>query len=307
MLSVVIPAFNESEMLLKSAEVINRILKQNNILCELVYVDDGSSDDTWNKIEEAAKRHPNVRGVKFSRNFGKEAAIMAGLAEARGDCCAVIDCDLQHPPEKLVEMYRLWEQGYEVIEGVKSDRGNEGALHRLFAKFFYFLVSKATGFDMQNMSDFKLLDRKVVDSILELHEKKAFFRATSSWVGFKTAKVEFEVQEREAGVSKWSTANLTKYAIRNITSFSAAPMQIVTVFGFVMLAVSVVFSIISIIQKISGIAVAGFTTVILLVAFSSSIIMISIGIVGYYISRIFDEVKNRPTYIVSEICKEKEE
>ena len=307
MLSVVIPAFNESEMLLKSAEVINRVLKQNNILCELVYVDDGSSDDTWNKIEEAAKRHPNVRGVKFSRNFGKEAAIMAGLTEAGGDCCAVIDCDLQHPPEKLVEMYRLWEQGYEVIEGVKSDRGNEGALHRLFAKFFYFLVSKATGFDMQNMSDFKLLDRKVVDSILELHEKKAFFRATSSWVGFKTAKVEFEVQEREAGVSKWSTANLTKYAIRNITSFSAAPMQIVTVFGFVILAVSVVFSIISIIQKISGIAVEGFTTVILLVAFSSSIIMISIGIVGYYISRIFDEVKNRPTYIVSEICKEKEE
>ena len=232
---------------------------------------------------------------------------MAGLTEAGGDCCAVIDCDLQHPPEKLVEMYRLWEQGYEVIEGVKSDRGNEGALHRLFAKFFYFLVSKATGFDMQNMSDFKLLDRKVVDSILELHEKKAFFRATSSWVGFKTAKVEFEVQEREAGVSKWSTANLTKYAIRNITSFSAAPMQIVTVFGFVILAVSVVFSIISIIQKISGIAVEGFTTVILLVAFSSSIIMISIGIVGYYISRIFDEVKNRPTYIVSEICKEKEE
>ena len=307
MLSVVIPAFNESEMLLKSAEVINRVLKQNNILCELVYVDDGSSDDTWNKIEEAAKRHPNVRGVKFSRNFGKEAAIMAGLTEAGGDCCAVIDCDLQHPPEKLVEMYRLWEQGYEVIEGVKSDRGNEGALHRLFAKFFYFLVSKATGFDMQNMSDFKLLDRKVVDSILELHEKKAFVRATSSWVGFKTAKVEFEVQEPEAGVSKWSTANLTKYAIRNITSFSAAPMQIVTVFGFVILAVSVVFSIISIIQKISGIAVEGFTTVILLVAFSSSIIMISIGIVGYYISRIFDEVKNRPTYIVSEICKEKEE
>lgn len=307
MLSVVIPAFNESEMLLKSSEVINRILKQNNILCELVYVDDGSIDDTWKKIEEAAKCHTNVRGVKFSRNFGKEAAIMAGLAEARGDCCAVIDCDLQHPPEKLVEMYRLWEQGYEVIEGVKSDRGNEGALHRLFAKFFYFLVSKATGFDMQNMSDFKLLDRKVVDSILELHEKKAFFRAMSSWVGFKTAKVEFEVQEREAGVSKWSTANLTKYAIRNITSFSAAPMQIVTVFGFVMLTVSVVFSIISIIQKISGIAVAGFTTVILLVAFSSSIIMISIGIVGYYISRIFDEVKNRPTYIVSEICKEKEE
>lgn len=307
MLSVVIPAFNESEMLLKSSEVINRILKQNNILCELVYVDDGSIDDTWKKIEEAAKCHTNVRGVKFSRNFGKEAAIMAGLAEARGDCCAVIDCDLQHPPEKLVEMYRLWEQGYEVIEGVKSDRGNEGALHRLFAKFFYFLVSKATGFDMQNMSDFKLLDRKVVDSILELNEKKAFFRAMSSWVGFKTAKVEFEVQEREAGVSKWSTANLTKYAIRNITSFSAAPMQIVTVFGFVMLTVSVVFSIISIIQKISGIAVAGFTTVILLVAFSSSIIMISIGIVGYYISRIFDEVKNRPTYIVSEICKEKEE
>ncbi len=307
MLSVVIPAYNENEMLTKSAEVINNVLKQNDIPCELVYVDDGSSDDTWNKIEAAAELHCNVRGVKFSRNFGKEAAIMAGLSEAKGDCCAVIDCDLQHPPEKLVEMYRLWEQGYEVVEGVKSDRGNESALHEFFAKAFYSLVSKATGFDMQSMSDFKLLDRKAVNEIIKLNEKKAFFRAMSSWVGFKTARVEFEVQEREAGVSKWSTLNLTKYAIRNITSFSSAPMQLVTVLGVIILAISLVFSVIAIVQKILGIAVAGFTTVILLMMFSNSIIMISIGIVGYYISRIFEEVKNRPIYIVSEIYEKKEQ
>ena len=302
MLSVVIPAYNEEAMIAKTASTIENILSDAQIPCELVFVDDGSKDATWAQIQRAAENSGAVRGVHFSRNFGKEAAIIAGLTEAAGDCCVVIDCDLQHPPEKIVEMYRLWEEGYEIIEGQKSSRGREGKLHSFAAKTFYSLISSATGVDMANASDFKLLDRKAVNVLINMRERKAFFRALSSWIGFKTTHVEFEVQEREAGESKWSTLALTKYALSNISSFSSAPMQIVTVLGFVMLAISLVLGCISLVQKIMGQALEGFTTVILIQLFSSSIVMISLGIIGYYIAKIYEEIKGRPRYIVAETC-----
>lgn len=302
MLSVIVPAYNEEAMLEKTAAVIAGILSEAEIPCELLFVDDGSKDQTWMKIQLASEKYPQVRGVHFSRNFGKEAAIMAGLTEAKGDCCVVIDCDLQHPPEKIVEMYRLWEQGYEVIEGQKSSRGTEGKLHTLAAKTFYSVISAATGFDMENASDFKLLDRKAVNVLINMRERNAFFRALSSWIGFKTASVEFDVKDREAGESKWSTMALVKYAVNNISSFSTAPMQIVTFLGCLMLAASAVFGGISLVQKFSGQALEGFTTVILLLLFSSSIIMISLGIIGYYIARIYEEIKGRPRYIIAQTC-----
>lgn len=230
---------------------------------------------------------------------------MAGLAEACGECCVIIDCDLQHPPEKMVEMYRLWEQGYEIVEGQKSSRGNEGKVHSFAARAFYSIISKAVGFDMTDASDFKLLDRKAVNVLLNIKEKNAFFRALSSWIGFKTAYVKFDVQERSAGTSKWSSASLIKYAINNISSFSTVPMQIVTVLGGVMLFFSIVFGGIAFVQKMSGQALEGFTTVILLQLFSSSVIMISLGIIGYYIAKIYEEVKGRPRYIISDTCGER--
>lgn len=302
MLSVVIPAYNEQAMIDTTAKTISGILKENNISYELLFVNDGSKDKTWENIQSAAEKYDGVRGLCFSRNFGKESAMMAGLANAEGDCAVVIDCDLQHPPEKIVEMYRLWEQGYEVIEGVKADRGEESALHRFSAKCFYSLISKATKIDMSRASDFKLMDRRAVDVLLNLREKDAFFRALSSWVGFKTTQIEFEVQERTEGESKWSTWSLVKYAVSNISSFSAAPMQIVTVLGVLMLIVTAVFGLISIVQKIMGVALGGFTTVILLQLFTGSIIMMSLGVIGYYIAKIYEEVKDRPRFIISESC-----
>ena len=302
MLSVIIPAYNEEAMIEKAASVISNVLANAEITCELVFVDDGSKDETWQKIMAISSNHSIVRGIHFSRNFGKEAAIMAGLTEATGDCCVVIDCDLQHPPEKIVEMYRLWEQGYEIIEGQKSSRGTEGKLHQFAAKTFYSVISAATGFDMANASDFKLLDRKAVNVIINMHEKNAFFRALSAWVGFNTAAVEFDVQEREAGESKWSTLSLVRYALSNISSFSTAPMQIVTVLGVIMLVISLLLSGIALVQKIYGQALEGFTTVILIQLFSSSIIMISLGVIGYYIAKIYEEIKGRPRYIIAEAC-----
>ncbi|MBO5544137.1 MAG: glycosyltransferase family 2 protein [Oscillospiraceae bacterium] len=298
-LTVILPAYNEEKMIRTAAETISGLLDDAKIPFELLFVDDGSRDSTWREIQSAARQDPRVRGLHFSRNFGKEAAMFAGLEKAAGACCVVIDCDLQHPPEKIIEMYRLWQEGFEVVEGIKSDRGEETAFHRFASKRFYDLISLATGMDMASSSDFKLLDRKVVDALNAMPERNVFFRALSFWVGFRKTEVHYEVRERTAGVSKWSTKSLIRYAITNIGSFSSAPLHIVTILGLVMLVVMVVFGIISLVQKITGVALGGFTTVILLLLFIGSILMISLGIIGYYIARIYDEIKGRPRYIIA--------
>ena len=302
MLSVVLPSYNEEKMIPIAAERLGKILTDAKIDYELLFVDDGSRDRTWEEIRRCAKEDRHVVGVHFSRNFGKESAMFAGLEQAKGDCVVVMDCDLQHPPEKIVEMFRLWEEGYEVVEGIKEDRGEESAMHRFASNCFYSLISRATGMDMGASSDFKLLDRKVVDTLNALPERNVFFRALSFWVGFKKAEVRYRVQERTEGESKWSTKSLIKYAVTNITSFSSAPLHIVTVMGVVTLIVAVVFGVISLVQKIMGIAQPGFTTVILLLLLIGSFLMISLGIIGYYLARIYDEIKGRPRYIISRIC-----
>ena len=299
MLSVVLPAYNEEKMIVRAAQEVGKVLENARISYELVFVDDGSKDATWRQIEETAKENPHITGVHFSRNFGKEAAMFAGLANAKGDCCVVMDCDLQHPPETLVEMYRLWEQGYEVVEGVKRTRGKESALHRASAGMFYKIISKAVGIDMSRASDFKLMDRRAVDAILEMPERNAFFRALSSWVGFRSASVEFDVQERTEGESKWSTGALIRYAVTNIVAFSSAPMQFVTFAGIGVFLLGIILGIQTLVKYFMGHAVEGFTTVILLILFIGSIIMISLGIIGYYISKIYEEVKGRPRYLIS--------
>ena len=300
MLSVILPAYNEEKMITTAAQTLRDILDAENIPFELIFVNDGSKDATWKEICLAREADERVCGVCFSRNFGKEAAMFAGLEKARGDCCVVLDCDLQHPPEKIVEMYRLWEQGYEVVEGIKQDRGQETGLHRLAANSFYGLISRATGMDMASSSDFKLLDRKVVDTLNAMPERNVFFRALSFWVGFRKAEVHYDVRERVAGESKWSTKSLIKYAITNIGSFSSVPLHLITILGLVTLVISVIFGVVALVQKITGTALGGFTTVIILLLFIGSLIMISLGIIGYYIARIYEEIKGRPRYIIEE-------
>ena len=306
MLSVVLPAYNEEQMIKKTSQVVGDLLEKEQIPYELVFVNDGSKDHTWEKILELKEERAHIKGVCFSRNFGKEGAVFAGIAQAEGDCIAVMDCDLQHPPETLIKMYRLWEDGYQVIEGVKASRGRESFIHKMFAKTFYSIISDATGIDMSRASDFKLMDRQAAEEFLKLPERNVFFRALSSWVGFKTTYVEFDVQEREAGESKWSFKSLVRYAVNNITSFSAAPMQIVTFFGVVFFVFAVLLGIQSLYMYFAGHAVAGFTTVILLLLLVGSILMFSLGVIGYYIAKIYDEVKMRPRYIISEVIKSKE-
>lgn len=300
MLSVIIPAYNEEAMIPITAKCVAGLLEKEKIVYELVFVNDGSRDATWEKIRKASDENPHVRGICFSRNFGKESAMMAGLAYAKGAACVIIDCDLQHPPEKIIEMYHLWENGYKVVEGVKLSRGRESFLHKWAAGMFYALISAATKIDMRNASDFKLMDREVVDAILKMPEKQFFFRAISSWVGFKSTSVEFEVQERQQGESKWSVKSLIRYAVTNITSFSSVPLQLVTWSGFLFFLFALVIGIQTLVRFIMHDSLEGFTTVIMLQLITSSILMIAVGIIGYYIAKIYDEVKDRPRYIVEE-------
>lgn len=301
MLSVVIPAYNEGGLIPRAAQVIGGVLKGADIPYELIFVNDGSRDATWQEILAASQTDPCVRGLCFSRNFGKEAAIFAGLEAAEGACCAVIDCDLQHPPEKLPEMYALWQQGWEVVNGVKESRGKESGLHTFAARSFYKLMSKAVGIDMDATSDFKLMDRRVVESLLRLPERKTFFRALVAWAGFRSIDVPFRVEERTTGASHWSTLSLIRYAFSNIASYSSAPMQMVTVLGVLTLLLSLVLGVQTLWNWAHG-AADGFTTVIVLVLLIGSILMISLGIIGYYIAQIFTEIKARPRYLVSRTC-----
>ena len=298
LLSIVIPAFNEEENICNTAQVVQEIMEQAQIPYEMVFVSDGSKDATFSKVLELAKEDHRIRGLEFSRNFGKEAAIFAGLDAIKGGCAVVMDCDLQHPPQTIVEMYRLWEQGYEIVEGVKSTRGKESLFHKMFAGSFYKILSSLTGMDMENTSDFKLLDKTVIDVLRDLPERKTFFRAMSFWVGFKSCQVQYDVAERAFGTTKWSFFKLARYAISNIVSFSTKPLGVVSYMGTISIFAGLVMAIQTLVRWITGRALEGFTTVILLLLLLGGGILLGLGILGSYISAIYQEVKQRPRYLV---------
>lgn len=301
LLSIVLPAYNEEQNISNTVSVLSGLLEENGIEYELIFISDGSRDGTFTEIRKAAAENDRIRGAEFSRNFGKEAGIFAGLELAGGDAVVVMDCDLQHPPSAIPQMWKLWQEGAEVVEGIKTSRGKESLGHRLSAGLFYQIMSRLIRMDMNASSDFKLLDRKVVDVLLELPERNTFFRALSFWTGFRTESVRYEVQERQYGESKWSFWSLMRYAVSNATSFSTLPLQLVTVMGLVSILFSVALAIQTLVKYLSGTSVEGFTTVILLILIIGGFLMLSLGIIGHYIARIYEEVKGRPKYIISRV------
>ena len=298
-LSIILPSYNEEQNIENTYNVLSGLLSENDIDFELLFISDGSKDATYANICELAAKDERVRGAEFSRNFGKEAAIFAGLELAKGDAVVVMDCDLQHPPEVILQMVEKWREGAEVVEGIKSKRGKENPIHTMSTNIFYGLMSAFMKMDMKATSDFKLLDRKVVDSLLSLTEKDTFFRALSFWVGFKTEKVYYEVQERIYGKSKWSTASLIRYAVSNVTSFTTVPLKMVSVIGGIFIILSIGLGIQTLVRFIMGNAADGFTTVILLMLLIGGLILFSLGIIGNYLARVYEEVKGRPRYIIS--------
>ncbi len=301
LLSVVIPAYNEEMNIDNTVKTLSGLFDREKIDYELVFISDGSTDGTFAAIRKASAENPRIRGAEFSRNFGKEAGIFAGLELATGDAVVVMDCDLQHPPEVIPKMWKLWQEGAQIVEGKKTSRGRESIFHAMSAGLFYKIMSGLIKMDMSSSSDFKLLDRKVVRVLLELPERNTFFRALTFWAGFDTRTVEYEVQERKYGKSKWSFFSLMRYAIANATSFSTLPLQLVTIMGMFSIVFSVILGVQTLVRYLSGNAVEGFTTVILLILIIGGFIMLSLGIIGHYIARVYEEVKGRPKYIINRV------
>jgi polyisoprenyl-phosphate glycosyltransferase len=300
-LSVVMPVFSEGAQLSTFLTALRRSLTQCNLSYELVLVDDGSPDDTWSVIVEQAKTSQAIRALRLSRNFGKESALCAGLEHARGEAVIVMDADGQHPPSLLPDLVRTWQRsGADIVEAVKRRRGRESLSSKLGALLFYFILNKLSGFHFKGASDFKLMNRKAVDAWLKMHERNVFFRGMTVWMGFSTVQIPFEVAPRPVGQSTWSAFKRLKLALVGITAFSSFPLHLVTFAGVIFLGLSVLLGIETLYLKLTGRAVSGFATVILLELIIGSFLMISLGIIGEYLARIYEEVKGRPRYLVQE-------
>lgn len=300
-ISVVIPVYNEELHIADSVEKIILHVREVTKEYELILIDDGSTDRTWDRLTEIVQRVPHVRAIGLSRNFGKEMALCAGLEASTGRAVIVMDGDLQHPPALIPQMVQIWRtQGVEIVECVKRERGKEDLRNRVGAAAFYGLLKMLTGYHLQGASDFKLLDQKVVHAWAQMPEKTTFFRGMTAWLGFKKATVEFEVAPRINGETKWSIIKLTKLALQAVVSFTSLPLRFVSMAGIFFLLAAVVLGIQTLYHKLIGTAVTGFTTVILLQLMIGSVIMISLGIIGEYMAAIYNEVKGRPRYLIRE-------
>jgi len=299
-LSVVLPCLNEGSHIAESLEAIVQTLDSIPVDYELIVVDDGSTDDTWERVSTLVETVPALWALRLSRCFGKEHALCAGLENARGRAVLVMDADLQHPPALIPQMLAAWREGYEVVEGVKADRGDESLTARVEARFFYSLLRRLAGIDLSGASDFKLMDRKVLDAWSAMPERNLFFRGMSAWLGFRRKELPFKVEARAGGRSGWSTRRLVRLAITGITAFSSVPIHVITLMGCLFLVFAIALGAQTLYNWTTGTAVTGFTTVILLVLIVGSMLMIGLGVIGTYTSRIYDEVKGRPRYVVAE-------
>lgn len=296
LISIVVPIFNEGKFIRSHLRTILKNAEMENVSLQLIAVDDGSCDNTAAEIEQAAKEDPRISSIMFTRNFGKEAAILAGLLESKGEAVIVIDADLQHPPELIPKMISLWQQGFPIVEAVKLKRGKEDVMSWLCAKVFYWLFHYLVGVNLNGQCDYKLLDRSAVNAYVALPEKHRFFRGLIDWLGYPSARLPFEVLPRKDHNGRWSKIKLIKYAINNLTSFSTLPLRIVTWLGLLTLILSICGGI-SLIHKWQDEGLNGFPTVDLLIIITGSVMMISLGIIGHYLTHIYHELKARPPYV----------
>lgn len=307
-LVLVVPVFNEATLIGRTLpQIVAQVRadvqsRTTGARVMLLAVDDGSRDDTRSVLHDLALHDAGIRFAGFTRNFGKEAAIHAGLRLAlerlQADVAVVLDSDLQHPPQLVGSMWAHWLDGHRVVEAVKRSRGDESALRRVAAALFYGTFSRASGLALSQDTDFKLLDRRAAQAVVQMAERTRFFRGIVRWLGFESARIEFDVAPRAGGTSAWSNAALARYAWRNVTAFSSAPLRIVSQLGALGLLLGGVLGLKALWDKLSGHALDGFSTVILLVIIFSSLILISLGIIGSYIALIYDEIKQRPYYVL---------
>jgi dolichol-phosphate mannosyltransferase len=300
--SIVAPIYNEIENLPNLYRRVSEVMDSSGQPWELILVDDGSTDGSTDKIRELAKNDKRVRPVIFARNFGHQVAITAGWDYARGDAIVIIDADLQDPPEVILQLAEKWREGYEVVYAVRSEREGESWFKKLTAAVFYRLIHWITDVKIPvDTGDFRLMDRKVVDVLKQMKERHRFPRGMSAWVGFKQVGVEYKRAARAAGVTKYPFKKMFKLALNAITGFSYFPLQVATYFGFVSAGVAIIaIPIVAILRMTGSHFFEGQTTTLVSVLFLGGVQLISLGILGEYIGRLYDEAKGRPLYIVRE-------
>ena len=301
-ISVVIPCFNEEDSIPFFYSEMERIQIEMKKKFEYIFINDGSTDNTLSVLRRLNASNPNVHYLSFSRNFGKEAALYAGLQRATGDYVTVMDADLQDPPELLIEMYAKIQEGYDVVGTRRADRKGEPPIRSFFAKAFYWLINKVSDTEMvDGARDFRLMTRQVVDAILELKEVNRFSKGLFSWVGFDVAYVSYENRERVAGETSWSFWKLLNYSLDGFINFSEVPLKLATWAGTFSFLISLVGIFFVVIRKLTiGGSVAGWASLVSIILFIGGIQLLALGIIGNYISKIFLETKKRPVYIIKE-------
>ena len=301
-LSVLIPVFNEAatlpELFARLPDVLDPLVDS----WEVVFVDDGSSDATLKLIREANAQEQRFRAISLSRNFGKEIATAAGLRYAGGDAVVMMDADLQHPPEVLAEFVRHWREGYQIVYGQRVDRDTDGPLRRFYAKLFYRIYNALVDTDIpEGAGDFRLLDRRAVDTLNSIGERSRFNKGLYSWIGYKSIGVPYAVAERRHGKSKWSFTELAAFAVDGLTSFTTIPLRVWSLLGVIISLFALMYAAGFLFRTLFfGADVPGFPSLIISVMFFSGIQLISLGVLGQYIGRIYEEVKARPLFIVAE-------
>lgn len=298
MISIVIPAYNEAKTLHQNIAEIMSYLK--NYECEVIIVDDGSKDETWDIITTLGNEYENIKGIKFSRNFGKEAALLAGVTEAEGEAVITMDSDLQHPPRYIKDLIEKWEEGYKVVECVRNKRSKESIFYKICATIFYKSLRKFTGVDMANGGDYKIMDRQVVDEVKRLMDTELFFRGMVNWVGFETVQLKIDIDERKGDTSKFNIKSLSKLAIAAITSFSEMPLTIPIKAGAFSTVLAVIYIVLGcMLSNTENIGIVYlFGTILQL--FLGLLTLLSLGIIGLYIGKVYEQVKGRPRYIIQE-------
>ena len=298
LISVVAPIYNEGGGVDRFVRRLGEVL--SGLEYELVLVDDGSADDSWERIVRHSLLDERVCGIQLSRNFGKEPAVLAGLENAAGDAVVVIDSDLQHPPSAIPAMVRRWQDGAHVVEAVKRNRTGQGLISRLGGRLFNKAFTGLTKVDLVNATDFRLLSRPALDALLRMPEHSSFFRGTSSWIGFRRETLEVDIDHREGGESRWTLRSLFRLAVNGLTSFTSAPLHLVTLVGLAFAGFAVVLGTQTLIRWLRSGSVAGFPTVILLLLVLGTFILLGLGVIGEYLARIHEEVRGRPRYLVQE-------
>ena len=298
-LSLVIPVFNEASAIAPFFQNLQTMLTGLAETVEIIFVDDGSSDRTFEIIEDLARRDPRVSGLQFSRNFGKEAALLAGLEQAQGRAVLTLDGDGQHPVCVIPQLVGQWKTtGAKVVKAVKSGRDVDGFWGKMNARIFNFVMTASTGMDMTNASDFMLMDRDVVDAIRGMRERNRLYRGLASWVGFHSVQVPFDVSERLAGKTKWNNWRLFMLAVNAITAFTSRPLNWIFGLGVIGVLISFILTLQALWSRIDGVAVSGWTSLTIVILFFGSANLMAVGMVGIYLARVFDEVKARPLYFI---------